>query len=310
MKTQFFALALSATMIANPLAVFSQETKQAAAKEELSVPVSQLTAEDKVKYLPTIIKSQEKTVEELRATLASVGASIAQIDGIKKSSGDDVEKAIKYGQAIIAAFNGWIATHKDASNMKAYATVAGALLTAVARRYNPETHTLQWGAYEAKARPKNVATIIDEALADVRQIPQAAEVSAELLELRAQVEKQNSLFMQIADTVGFGGTTQDALTALSAISIIVHSISPKLAKYADGVMGKVLPQLQKAKRTGTVSAAGADFGSIAALFLGMNTEEAGKMMAETQLNLTQTKAKLTEEIARRSAMVEMLRAKQ
>ncbi len=344
MKMKFMALTLSAVMIANPLAVFADEAdSQLVDLSKLDPAITKQIAPEVLKALGA--SAQKKTIEDLRATLASVDAMIGQLDSLQNKAGDDTFlKVVRIFQGAFLGFNAYaVKLHmkdKAASDIVAYLTVASAVLNTMSRHYNPTTHSFDFINNQGRIEPKTVVQVIDESTKEIASRPglppDVTEAIQTLGQLKGNVELQRNHFTEMVENQG--GFFQDASTGLSAISILMHLVSPKLAKYADKLMAEAQPVIQaakkdgsfaaltastpkvakygaaimsttvkgteQAKRGGSLSALTADLPDLYSMVFGYSSTGAQNIILKTMMDLNKTKFNLESTIRCRSTKVE------
>lgn len=294
MRTKFFAIALSAALIANPIAGFAQQI-------DLSDPaVKSQLPEDLMKSL--METARKKTLDDLRSTAARVDTMIAQIDGMQVKAEDDLFlQYAKRFQGALVLLNAWaVKTHmkdKGASDVMAYLSVASAAVNIMIRHWNPMTHSFDLEANGGRIDAKAVTKLIDQSMQEIQNQPgmpkEVTEAVASLQKLKGSVDQQNNKFVEMVEE--FGGT-QDVVAGLSGLSILIKLVSPKLSKITDKIIGKTVPLAQRAKQSGSVTALAADAPEVIGLAFGMGSEEAQVMLLKTLEHLRSTKGNLETEI--------------
>jgi len=317
MNTKIIAFALSAVLMVNPLVALAQQSPSQL------VDLSNLSPELKASIPPEVLAkmaaaSQKKMMEDLNTTLASVDTMIAQLNGMQENADDDLFlKHAKRVQGALVAFNMYATKlhlkDKGASDIMAYLTVATALVNSLIRHWNPTTHSLDfvsseghWVSNEGRIEPKVVNQIIDEATKDIVNRPglakEVTEAMAQLSQLKGNVDLQKNKYVEMIES--FGGS-QDAIAGISAISIILHLVSPKLAKYSEKVLSKVMPVVGRAKQGGSVTAGVSGLPDFAGWAFGMGSDETQALLAKTLNSLLQTKMGLKESISQQGSSAQL-----
>ncbi|MGZ5279675.1 MAG: hypothetical protein ACXWC9_07025 [Pseudobdellovibrionaceae bacterium] len=310
MKTKLFAFAISAGLIVNPLAALAQQSPSQL------VDLSNLSPEVKAAIPPEVLAkmmaaAQRKTMEDLNSTLASVDTMIAQLNGMQENAEDDLFlKHAKRVQGALVAFNMYATKlhlkDKGASDVMAYLTVATALVNSLIRHWNPTTHSFDWASNEGRIEAKVVNQIIEEATKDIANRPglakEVTEAMSQLNQLKGNVDLQKNKYVEMIES--FGGS-QDAIAGISAISIILHLVSPKLAKYSEKVMSKVMPVIGRAKQGGSVTAGVSGLPDFAGWAFGMGSDETQALLAKTLNSLLETKMGLKESMNKQGSSTQL-----
>jgi hypothetical protein len=273
MKMKFLALTLSAVMVANPLAVFAQATGPQLvdlSKLDMSKLPEAVRIALGANAKQTMADMQNHTTEDLRGTLAIVDAMMAQLDSLQNKAGDDKTMTIiKIAQGAFLFLNTYaVKLHvKDnvAADLVAYLTVGSTILNTAARHYNPTTHTFDFLNNQGRIEPKTVVSVIDESAKEIASRPNlppdVTEALQTLNQIKGNVELQRSQLNELVENQG--GFVQDGLTAINVASILMHLVSPKLAKYADKLLEVAQPAIQAAKQDGSFAAIAANSSKIA-----------------------------------------------
>lgn len=294
MRTKVYAIALSAVLIANPLAGFAQQI-------DLSDPeVKAVTTPASYEAMMKI--AHTKILDNLRSNTARVDTMIAQIDGMQSKVEDDL--FLRYAKGIqgsLVIFNALAMKAHLTTNSKsdrwAYITVASALVNVMIRHWNPMTHSFELEGNAGRVDAKAVAKIIDQSITDMSSQPympkevQTALVS--LQKMKSDVEQKQS---KLAEMIEENSEFQDAAAGLSGLSLLLNMLSPKLGKISQKLLDVLKPVTKRTKQGGSVAALLADAPEVVGKVLGIGSDEAQSMLLKILLNLKDTKANFENEI--------------